>query len=111
MTDALNPGIILHLFFGHINPQKFKLVVLVCVEPHVSMFFINSRKSKFVQDNADLDAAYLPIRSDQHRCLDHDSFIDCTETRDLIRHVEHSSLLPQKKIEWILEALSPTRQH
>ncbi len=45
-------------------------------------FFINTRIRSFVQKQPDLLACQVYIKASDHQCLDHNSFIDCSDLKE-----------------------------
>jgi hypothetical protein len=45
-------------------------------------FLVNTRIRKYVINNTDLFACQVPIKAADHSCLDHDSYIDCSDLKE-----------------------------
>ena len=131
----MDAGSIVHLFFSHLNPPKNKLAVLLHVSPRVGFFLINTRINLFVNNRPELVKANITVPYCDHNCLNHDSYLDCTDVhggytpdelelaftqnpqivrghlseacrQEMLGEVNESRLLPQIKKDWILAAFS-----
>ena len=81
----LTPGRVLYLASDFTKPPKEKLVVLVSLDDSPLVFVINSRIAQFIQATPCLLACQVtPVPAD-HDFLDHDSFLNCAEVREMTR--------------------------
>ena len=63
----------------HAKPQpKDKFVIIACIDTTPWGFFINTEINQFIQKRSELLACQVPIKMTDHRCLDHNSYVDCT---------------------------------
>jgi hypothetical protein len=64
----------------HAKPTpKDKLVIIVCSDTKPWGFFINTGIRQFVQKQPELLVCQVSIKATNHKCLDYDSYVDCTE--------------------------------
>ena len=52
---------------------------LACIDTNPWCFFINTDIRKFVNNQPDLLACQVSIKAKSHKCLDYDSYVDCTD--------------------------------
>ena len=70
---------VFHLFCHYALPNpKPKYVVIVCVEPFLLGFMINSKINAYVATRPKLLACYSLLKVNQHAFLQHDSYVDCS---------------------------------
>lgn len=82
LQSHLKPGQIFYLFCNFTDPPKNKYLVLVCVNPQLLFFVINSKISHFILSRTELYQCQVPLQRDEYNCLDHDSFIDCSTVKE-----------------------------
>lgn len=58
---------------------KDKYVIIACRDTKPWGFFINTGIRQFVQRQPELLACQVSIRAASHKCLGHDSYVDCTD--------------------------------
>ncbi len=75
-------GAVIRIFCDFTNPPKPKPLVIVCMDPKVLCFLINSEIHPFIKKRAELRASQILMPKESHSFLDHDSFIDCTEAKE-----------------------------
>lgn len=75
----LEPGRILLIDCPLVDPPHDKFVVVLCLEPKPLFAFINSGIRPFIQARQFLLDAQVEIDCRNHRCLHHNSYIDCSE--------------------------------
>jgi hypothetical protein len=75
----LKPGGILLIDCSLVDPPHDKFVVVLCLEPKPLFAFINSKIRPFIQARQSLLDAQVEIDCRNHRCLHHDSYVDCSE--------------------------------
>ena len=63
----------------HGPTPKDKLVAIVCRDLKPMGFLINSGVNRYIQKQPDLLACQAVIEASSHRCLDHDSYVDCVD--------------------------------
>ena len=64
----------------HTKPiPKDKFVIIACIDTKPWGFFINTEINQFKQNQPELLACQVPIKAANHKCLDHDSYVDCTD--------------------------------
>ena len=64
----------------HAKPKpKDKFVVIVCNASGLWGFFINTDVRPFVQRQPELSACQVTIKAIDYKCLNHNSYVDCTE--------------------------------
>jgi hypothetical protein len=73
-------GAVCKLFCDFTVPPKEKLLVVGCVSPHPLLLVINSEISEFHRKRQHLFDRQVKILADEHDFLNHDSFVDCTQT-------------------------------
>jgi hypothetical protein len=76
----LVPGRILHLHCDFTTPPKSKFVVPVSIQPALMIFVVNSHINSWLQARADLRDRQVTLQQRNHSYLEHDSFLNCTET-------------------------------
>ena len=65
---------------SHARPApKDKYVVIVCRESTLMGFLINTRIHPYILKRSDLLACQAVIEASSHRCLQHDSYVDCID--------------------------------
>ena len=78
LHDLLIPGNVLTLFCDFTTPQKSKLLVLVCLNPQVTFFIINSKLNNFRETNEEARAHQVEMTKPPHNFLTKpNSYIDC----------------------------------
>ena len=78
LHDLLIPGNVLTLFCDFTTPQKTKLLVLVCLNPQLTFFIINSELNNFRATNQEANAHQVEIKKPPHAFLTKpNSYIDC----------------------------------
>jgi hypothetical protein len=78
LHELLVPGNVLTLFCDFTNPQKPKLLVLVCLNPQVTFFIINSELNDFRANRPEVREHQVELKKDQHPFLRKpNSWIDC----------------------------------
>lgn len=79
IKEKIKPGVILNYYCDFISDPHNKFIVLVCIDPQIFGFFINS----FQNDYHNLLDAYfkakIPMHKNKYTFLDHGSFLDCSE--------------------------------
>jgi hypothetical protein len=58
---------------------KDKFVVIALRDTKPWGFFINTDIRQFVRNRPELLACQVSIKASSHKCLNHDSYVDCTE--------------------------------
>lgn len=134
MVQPLVPGSVFYLHCNFIKPPKPKYLVLACADPKPLFFFINTVVPDFIRNNTRLYLTQVLIDHQSHPFLRYDSYIDCHELcafsadhilaqiavdpgcvrgvlsdaarAAVVRTVRSSPTLAQRKIEWIVAALS-----
>jgi len=76
------------------KPPKSKFVAIVCANPKLYGFLINSTVCQFVQDRPELKECQVIITESQYRFLTHTSFVDCSKHFEF----EDWELTPKHKI-------------
>jgi hypothetical protein len=76
---ALRTGDVVHVYVQSLRNPKHKYCVLVCMEPKLLLFLINSEVTEYKKTRPDLMAAQLEIDAASHAFLNYDSWLDCTE--------------------------------
>ena len=79
----LKPGQVIYLNCTFTNPPKPKYVVLACIKPKLLCFLINSKIHPYIEKNPHLKQSQILIPRDSHSFLDHDSYVDCKEVKEL----------------------------
>ena len=69
------------VFTTYTTPPKDKFVAVVCVEPEILGFFINSEINQFVQKRPKILPCIVGLPATQNPYLQYDSFLDCREAR------------------------------
>ena len=64
-----------------IPAPKEKLLVILCSEPEVLVYVINSEINPFIRGNQDLLQCQVEIVAEKYDFLHHNSFINCSETK------------------------------
>lgn len=63
----------------HVKPTpKDKFVVIVCRDLKAMGFLVNSEIRPYVQKRPNLLACQVIIEASSHKCLDYDSYVDCS---------------------------------
>jgi hypothetical protein len=81
----IRPGCILHTFCDFIENPKNKFFVVAHVDfkdELLLIFIINSRIPRFIENNPDLKAGQICLKSLTYPYLDHDSYLNCVELHD-----------------------------
>lgn len=78
-NNQFTPGRVLYLFCNFTQPPKEKYLLIASTNPLILMFVINSEINQFKTRKPHLLNAQLPISVIDHKFLDHDSFIDCSQ--------------------------------
>jgi hypothetical protein len=61
------------------NPEpKPKFIIIACVDVRAWGFLINTNIDKWIKINPGRLACQAEILAEEHPCLDHDSWVDCT---------------------------------
>lgn len=64
----------------HVRPTpKNKYVAIVCRDLRPMGFLINSSIHKYIQNRPNLLACQAVIEESNHKCLSHDSYVDCAD--------------------------------
>jgi hypothetical protein len=64
----------------HAKPRpKDKYVIIACRDTNPWGFFINTGIRNFVKRQPELLACQVIIKAINHKCLDRDSYVDCTD--------------------------------
>lgn len=67
----------------HVRPKpKNKYVVIVCRDLRPMGFLINTGIHPLIQKRPELLACQALIEKSHHRCLSHDSYVDCIDLYD-----------------------------
>lgn len=99
IINNLRPGQIIYLFCDFTNPPKEKYIILVCTEPKLLFFLINSEIHPYIKKRVELNHCQVSINQSDHNFLSHDSFIDCTDVKDLrLEDVETQVLADMSRI-------------
>lgn len=81
--SCLIPGAVIYRFCEFTKPPKEKYLLVVQVQSETTVLVINTGINKYIQDRQHLLDCQVLIDVATHTFLDHDSFIDCTETESL----------------------------
>lgn len=127
VNRTILPGSVLRIHVTNTNPPKIKRFVVLSTCDHkvcVGYLFINSEINPNCFPNQKLRDLHLPLSIDECDFLDHDSFLDCSDikeieveklteiiSRDPSRHIGHlpSSYL-QRAIETVKSAPTITKK-
>ena len=64
----------------HAKPDpKDKFVVIVCRDVQAMGFFINTGVNSYIKNRPELSACQVVIKASDHKCLDWNSYVDCSE--------------------------------
>ena len=64
----------------HTKPiPKDKFVIIACIDTKPWGFFINTEINQFKQNQPKLLACQVNIKTANHKCLDYNSYVDCTD--------------------------------
>ncbi len=70
---------VFYLFCHYALPNpKHKYIVIVCVEPLLLGFMINSKINPYAATRPKLLACYSLLKVNQHAFLQHNSYVDCS---------------------------------
>ncbi len=78
-----------YLFTTYTTPPKDKYVVVVCVEPEILGFFINSEINEFVRKRPKLMPCMVELDSAHNPFLRYDSYLDCQLARSFVEPQLH----------------------
>lgn len=81
--SCLIPGAVIYKFCEFTKPPKEKYLLVVQVQSETTVLVINTSVNKFIQDRQHLLDCQVSIDVATNAFLEHDSFIDCTETQSL----------------------------
>lgn len=79
IKEQIKPGIILQYFYDFIIKPHNKFIVIVCIDPQILGFFINSYQNDCHNLLDDYFKAQIPIQKREYTFLEYDSFLDCSE--------------------------------
>lgn len=135
MDDSIVPGTVLRLSFSFLQGgPKDKFCVLACLEPKPRLLLISTEPSQLKRDNPQLWACQVIVDAANHSSfLKYDSHIDCTDPYGFVPEelekqlandssrvvgtlsnkvlravriaIQNSPTIPQKQIQWMLDAL------
>jgi len=104
--DGVSPGQILHFYSHRAKKEKYHLVV--CVDPKLILFLINTQIPIFERGKPHLKAHNaLVLRADNPYCLRHDSYVHCGECfseEDIVGTPEYYGQISEYSIPSVLEA-------
>lgn len=129
----LRPGDVVYVLASHITPPHNKFYVIVCLQPMVLGFFVNSKINNYIQRRRHLAEAQVRLLQREHpKFLRYDSWLDCSDVhsytlqylerevrtnppaylgclsnaarKEMLRVVGTSYTLAQEHIDWILAA-------
>lgn len=99
----LQPGQVLYLFCDFTSPPKEKYLILVCAEPKPLFFLINSEIHPYIKVRPELNQCQVSIKKNDHIFLDHDSYIDCIDVKELVlEEIESQLLIDMSRIKGII---------
>lgn len=78
-----------YLFTTHTTPPKNKYVAIVCAEPEILGFIINSEINQFVAKRPKLMPCMVELLHGQNTYLKRDSFLDCQEAKYFVEPQLH----------------------
>lgn len=75
----LSAGSVVKVTANFTNPPKLKRFVILCEQPEVLAFVINSEIGPFIKNRPHLLRCQVTITKAEYDFLDHDSYINCGE--------------------------------
>lgn len=121
-NENLKIGSILRLMVTDTVPPKIKRLIVVGMDTEKVMLatvFINTEINPYIFNSKELQELQLPLESQEHDFLDHDSFVDCSkiQERKLAIILEamtqdpsiHLGLLPDVNLKTIRVAISKSK--
>lgn len=136
----LTPGAVIYIHCPFTTPPKQKYLLVACCDPELLVLVINSEINEFINIRPTLLACQVDVLKDDHDFLEHDSIVNCVETRtafnlsdireainadyggvykgrlrnycirNVISAVSDSPLMETRHINWITAALNSVAQ-
>ena len=85
VARSLTPGRVLYLLCDFTKPKKNKYLILAVPGEKSLLLVINSNIPRFVSRNPELLRSQVKISSSDHPFLDHDSYANCAEVKEVSR--------------------------
>ncbi|WP_156404450.1 hypothetical protein [Curvibacter sp. PAE-UM] len=105
IVQRLKPGAVIKLNArmndGNVKEKRY---VVLSVTAKTVCCVVNSEKNAFVQARPTLARHHVPMDASSHVFMDHDSFVDCTQTKTFETSQVVSDLM--ERTEWMLGAIS-----
>lgn len=77
----LSTGTIIRVHCDFTDPPKAKLLLVLCTEPEVLVYVVNSEVNRFIKNRDELMKCQVTLRKANYDFLAHDSVINCSEVK------------------------------